>query len=127
MNNTEKNEILEAIGNLHSKFDTMQIQICEMKKEVEKIPEMQEQLKAIPEMQKELKAIPEMKEELRRISRSVAKIEVEHGERLAALFDAFDVHAERLESHEKRIEGCEKHIENQGDQIYYLKSKVQGL
>lgn len=89
--------------------------------------EIKEQLKAIPEMQEQLKDIPEMKEELRRISRSVARIEVDHGEKLQILFDAFKTHSEKLEEHEKRIDMCEKHVENHDDQIYYFKSKVQGL
>ena len=101
--------------------------IPEMKEQLKAMPKMQEQLKAIPEMQEQLKSIPEMKEELRRISRSVARIEVEHGEKLQILFDAFKTHSEKLEEHEKRINMCGKHIENQDDQIYYLKSKVQRL
>ena len=100
--------------------------IPEMQEQLKVIPEMQEQLKVIPEMQEQLKAIPEMKEELRRISRSVARIEVEHGEKLQILFDAFKTHSEKLEEQEKRMDMCEKHIENHDDQIYYLKSKVQG-
>ena len=99
----------------------------EIKEQLKAIPEMQEQLKAIPEIKEQLKEIPEIKEELRRLSQSVAKIEVDHGEKLQILFDAFKTHSEKLEEHEKRIDMCEKHIENHDDQIYYLKSKVQGL
>ncbi len=101
--------------------------IPEMQEQLKVIPEMQEQLKVIPEMQEQLKAIPEIKEELHRISQSVAKIEVEHGEKLQILFDAFKAHSEKLEEHEKRTDMCEKCIQNHDDQIYYLKSKVQGL
>ena len=99
--------------------------IPEMKKQLKVIPEMKEQLKEIPEMKKQLEEISKMKEELRRISGSVARIEVEHGEKLAMLFDAFKMHSEKLESHEKRINSCERKVENQNDQLYYLKSKVQ--
>lgn len=99
----------------------------EIKEQLKVIPEMQEQLKAIPEIKEQLKEIPEIKEELRRISQSVAKIEVDHGEKLQILFDAFKAHSEKLEEHEKRTDMCEKRIQNHDDQIYYLKSKVQGL
>ncbi len=96
----------------------------EIKEQLKVIPEMQEQIK---EIKQELKEIPKIKEELHRISGAVARIEVEHGEKLAMLFDAFTVHSEKLDFHEKRISSCENQIEKQDDQIYYLKSKVQGL
>ena len=89
--------------------------------------EIKKQLGIIPGVQEQLKAIPEMQEEIRKISRTVAKIEVEHGEKLDILFDAFTTLSEKLDSHEKRITSCEKKLENQDHEIYYLKSKVQGL
>ena len=118
MSSSEKNEILLAIEKLNQKIDFVKEDLRQ---------EMQEQLKVIPEMQKQLRAIPEIKEELRKISRTVAKIELEHGEKLAALFDAFTAHSEKLDIHDKRISICEKHIENQSNQIYYLNSKIQEL
>lgn len=69
----------------------------------------------------------EMKYELRKLSLTVAKIEVEHGHKLEALFDAFKMHSEKFDSTEKRLNSCEEKIEKHDDQIYYLKSKVQGL
>lgn len=104
----------------------------EIKKQLRIIPEVQEQLEAIPEMQEQLKTIqlkelPEIQEEIRKISKTVARIEVEHGQKLDILFDAFTTLSEKLDSHEKRITSCEKKLENQDHEIYYLKSKVQGL
>ena len=116
MSNSDKNEILLAIEKLNQKVDFVKEDLRQ---------EMQKQLKVIPEMQKELKAIPEIKEELRRISRTVAKMEVEHGEKLAALFDAFTAHSEKLDIHNKRSSICEKRIEHQSNQIYDLNSTVQ--
>ena len=128
MSSSDKNEILLAIEKINQKIDFVKEDLRqEMQEQLKVIPEMQKQLAVIPEMQKELKAIPEIKEELRRISRTVAKMEVEHGEKLAALFDAFTAHSEKLDRHDKRISICEKHIEHQSNQIYHLNSKVQGL
>ena len=107
MQDFEKNEILLAIQKLNVKMDIMQ-----------------EQMKAIPEMQEQLKVIPQMQEDIHDISRAVARIEVVHGDKLSALFDAFTMHSEKIESHEKRIDECEKKIENQDNQIFYLKSKA---
>ena len=108
MSSSEKNEILLAIEKLNQKIDFVKEDLRQ---------EMKEQFKVIPEMQREI----------RNISRTVARIEVEHGEKLAALFDAFTAHSEKLDKHEKRISICEKHIEHQSNQIYHLNSKVQGL
>ena len=66
-----------------------------------------------------------MKEELRKISGSVARIEVEHGEKLVALFDAFKVNFEKIEEQNKRIIKCERKLENHENQIYILNSKIQ--
>lgn len=144
MDDTGKNEILVAIAELGVKLDTMQEQVAkipEIEKQVAKIPEMQKEIAKIPEMQKEIakisemqkemqkeiEKIPEMQKEIRNISRSVAVIEHEHGDKLKALFDAFTVNTEKIESEEKRINFCERKIENHDTEIYYLKTKVQGL
>ena len=128
MQSSDKNEILLAIEKLNQKIDFVKADLQkEMQEQLRVIPEMQKQLRIIPEIQEELKAIPEIKEELRRISRTVAKMEVEHGEKLAALFDAFTANSEKLNINEKRISSCEKHIEHQSNQIYHLNSKIQEL
>lgn len=98
MENTEKSEILLAIKELSNKMDNMQ-------KDVDEIKEV----------------IPEMQVEIRKISKSVAVIEVEHGEKLDLLFDIFDMHEEKLKSNERRIHLCERHLDRHDDEIYYLK------
>lgn len=134
MENTEKSEILLAIKELSNKMDNMQKDVDEIK---EVIPEMQEnieQLKIVVselqenviQLQKEMKnitqiIIPEMQVEIRKISKSVAVIEVEHGEKLDLLFDIFDMHEEKLKSNERRIHLCERHLDRHDDEIYYLK------
>ena len=127
MDNTMKNEILDAIQNVNVKLDVIQ-------KEVAKIPEIQKEVTKIPEMQKEIgkiseiqKQIIELQKETRSISRSVAIIEHEHGDKLKALFDAFTTHTEKIEQQDKRISLCENKLENHESKLYYLKSKVQGL
>ena len=107
-------------------------EIPEMKKQLEEIPKMKKQLEEIPKMQDEileikkiLKEIPEMKQELRKISGSVARIEVEHGEKLVALFDAFKMNTEKIQEQDSRITKCEKTLEKHDDQIYMLNSKIK--
>ena len=120
--------------------------IPEIENQVAKIPEMQKEIEKIPEMQKQItelqqetrnisrsvtdieqRKIPELQQETRNISRSVAVIEHEHGDKLKALFDAFTANTEKIGAEEKRINFCERKIENHDTDIYYLKTKVQGL
>lgn len=127
MNNEMKNEILTAIGCIDKKVDNMQEEIQEIKKQVAKIPKMEKEIAKISGMEKEVAKIPSMQEEIRNISRSVAIIEHEHGEKLSALFDAFTAHTEKMEKQDKKINFCEYKLEKHDDEIYYLKTKVQAL
>ncbi len=132
-----KNEILAAIENINVKIDIIQEQVAkipEMQKEIAKIPEMQKDIAKIPEMQKdiaqmqkEVAKIPEMQQDIRNISRSVAVIEHEHADKLRAVFDAFAVNTEKIETQEEKISFCEKKLENHDIEIDYLTNKVQGL
>ena len=127
MDNEAKNEILAAIQNINVKIDVMQEQIA-------KIPEMQKQVAKIPEMQKEIAKIPliqediaRMEENIRNVSRSVAVIEHEHGDKLKALFDAFISNTQKIERQEENIKFCEKKLENHDMEMDFLINKVQGL
>ena len=133
MEENMKNEILMAIQGVNIKVDyiqkevakipEMQKQITEMQKEVAKIPEIQKEVAKIPEMQKQ---IAEMQKEIRSISRSVAIIEYEHGDKLKALFDAFTMTKEKIEEQEKINLVHEKKIEKHDLEINYLTAQIQG-
>ncbi len=106
----------------------------QMKKDIEqKINESQQQMKKdieqkIDEVQQQLqKEIAEVKQDVRNISMTVAKIEVEHGKKLEALFDAFTMNREKIEEHESRINNCERKIEKQDDKIYYLEKDLKQI
>lgn len=130
----------------------MQEQIKEIQKQISVIPEMQKQIKAIPGMQsniegmqsnidkmqnnieimqEDIKKLQDKYEELytetRNISRAVARIEVEHGEKIAILLDAVTGNIEKQEKLENRLDKCESRIENNEHQIYFLNSKIQNL
>ena len=102
-------------------------EIPEIKKQLEEIPKMKKQLEEIPKMKKQLDEIPEIKQELRNISGSVARIEIEHGEKLVALFDAFKVNTEKIEEQNERIKKCENMLEKHDNQIYILNSKIKNI
>lgn len=139
--NTLTKTMTTLIGNLENnmdrKFDNMQKEINElkeitkdipeMKEMIKRIPEMERMIKRIPEMERMIKRIPEMDEETRKISKSVAVIEVEHGDKLQALFDAFSMNQEQIEKNKKDINKLEKSYNSHDDRIYLLESKVQGI
>ncbi len=66
----------------------------------------------------------EIKEEQRNLSRTVAKIEVEHGEKLQILLDVVTGQDEKNKEFEKRFEEDEKILDRHSDQIYYLQLKA---
>ena len=121
----EMKKQLEEIPKIKKQLEEitkMQGEILEIKKILKEIPKMQDE---ILEIKKILKEIPEMKQELRKISGSVARIEVEHGEKLVALFDAFKMNTEKIQEQDGRITKCEKTLEKHDDQIYMLNSKIK--
>ena len=69
----------------------------------------------------------EMKSDLRSLSQTVAKIEIEHGEKLGALLDGFASHTERFKSIEKILARHENKLDRHSDEIYYLNSKVHAF
>ncbi len=124
MSNTNRDLLLKIYKELQETKDKVK-DIPEMKKQLEEIPKIKKQLEEIPKIKKQLEEIPEIKQELRNISGSVARIEVEHGEKLAILFDAFKINTEKIEEQDKRITTCEKILEKHDHQIYILNSKIQ--
>ena len=134
MNNTDQNLLLKIYGEVKEikrqvqkipEIEKQVQKIPEIEKQVQKIPEIEKQVQKIPEIETQLQEIPKIKQELRNISGSVARIEVEHGEKLVALFDAFKVNTEKIEKQDKRITKCEKIVDKHDDQIYILNSKTQ--
>ena len=68
-----------------------------------------------------------IKIELRKISKTVAKIEVEHGEKLQILFDAFKVHDQKIDRIEQKLDNHEKIINRHSDEIYYFTTILQTI
>ena len=114
-------EMKSDISTMKSDILKMKDDISGLKREVSQIPEMK---KNMAKMQKE---IVEIKHDVRKISQSVAVIEVEHGDKLKALFDAFSSNREDIERNKKSIEKLKNLYQLHDDKIYSLESKVQGL
>ena len=67
----------------------------------------------------------EMKTEMTKISQTVARIEVEHGEKLEILLDVVTGHTKQISSIKERVEKCEKRLDNHEDKFYVVNSAVQ--
>ena len=74
-------------------------------------------------VEEKVSVIDEMKEDLRNLSRTVAKIEVEHGEKLQILLDVVTGQEQKNKEFEKRFEDDERILNRHSDEIYYLKLK----
>ena len=83
--------------------------------------DMKEKDFTLQNMNKEIK---EIKEEQRNLSRTVAKIEVEHGEKLQILLDVVTGQEEKNKEFERRFKEDEKILDKHSDQIYYLQLKA---
>ena len=70
--------------------------------------------------------VESLKTTVDRIDQTVMRIEVEHGEKLQILFDADLYKREKFDSQGHTLERHEKILDKQSDEIYLLKSKVQG-
>ena len=153
MNVSEKDEIIQSMSMLIKNFENkMDTRLSKIEKEVAQIPEMKSDISTmksdilkmkddisglkrevsqIPEKKKSITKIPkeivEIKHDVRKISQSVAVIEVEHGDKLKALFDAFSSNREDIERNKKSIEKLKNLYQLHDDKIYSLESKVQGL
>ena len=147
MNSEESKALLLAIDNIIVQH------LDDFKEQVNnRLDRIEEQTKVIPEMQNNIESMQstiklmqndikelqnnykelnnkykELYDEIRNISRTVAKIEVEHGEKLAILFDAVTGNIEKQEKLENRLDKCEKRIDDNDHQIYFLNSKIQNL
>lgn len=121
----EMQEQIKAIPGMQSNIEKMQNDIESMQNNIEGMQiDIKLMQKDIVELQNKYE---ELYEETRNISRTVAKIEFEHGEKLAILFDAVTANNVKRELLEKRLDKCEKRIENNENQIYFLNSKIQNL
>ena len=125
-------EQTKVIPEMQSNIENMQSTIKQMQNDIKELQnnykELNNKYKELNNKYKELhNKYKELYDEIRNISRTVAKIEVEHGEKLAILFDAVTGNIEKQEKLENRLDKCEKRIDDNDHQIYFLNSKIQNL
>ncbi len=133
MTDKERDELLINMANDMKKRDELLINMAnDVKKRDELLINMANDVKNLKNDMKNVKNdmnnvksdIKEIKKEQRSLNRAVAKIEVEHGEKLQILLDVVTGQEEKNEEFERRFEEDEKILDRHSDQIYYLQLKA---
>lgn len=126
MTETQRDELLLNMSNQikeqnehMKKHDELLINISKHMKEQDEHMKKHDDL-----FEKVFSEIKEVKEEQRNLSRTVAKIEVEHGEKLQILLDVVTGQEQKNKEFEKRFEDNERILDRHSDEIYYLKLKA---
>ena len=106
MNSLEKRiDMIEIrLSTVEERLDIIEKEIKELKKRMNNFEERQNKLI----------------EEVESLSQTIARIEIEYGEKIQILFDASSLHTQKNNEQDKSIEKIERKIENQGHKIYSL-------
>ena len=123
-------EIMEMLKDLKNGQEERDKILNDLKKGQEKLFKGQEELfkgqeKLISRVDKIEENQQDMKTEMTKISQTVARIEVEHGEKHEILLDVVTGHTKQISSIKERVEKCEKRLDNHDDKFYVLNSAVQ--
>ena len=118
-------EMKEKIENLSTKVENLEVKVENLETEVGNLKTEVGNLKTkVGNLETE---VGNLKLETRKMSQTVARIEIEHGEKLQALFDVFTINEQKIYKNTKDIEKCNKKLGKHDDEIFIIKSKVQGL
>ena len=119
-------DLLADMSNHLKKHDDLLADMSNhLKKHDDLLADMSSHLKKHDDLfEKVFSEIKEVKEEQRNLSRTVAKIEVEHGEKLQILLDVVTGQEQKNKEFEKRFEDNERILDRHSDEIYYLKLKA---
>ena len=119
MTDKERDELLINMANDMKKRDELLINMAN------DVKNLKNDMKNVKNDMNNVKSdIKEIKKEQRSLNRAVAKIEVEHGEKLQILLDVVTGQEEKNEEFERRFEEDEKILDRHSDQIYYLQLKA---
>ena len=119
MTDKERDELLINMANDMKKRDELLINMAN------DVKNLKNDMKNVKNDMNNVKSdIKEIKKEKRSLNRAVAKIEVEHGEKLQILLDVVTGQEEKNEEFERRFEEDEKILDRHSDQIYYLQLKA---
>lgn len=128
MTEKQRDEILlkllertSCIGDIKAKLEEHDRHFKEIDKHFH---EIDERFKKVDEHFKETDSkLDENIKLTRDINRSVAKIEVEHGSKLSALFDAFTVYSEKIDALQNDIKNIYSILDRHDDEIFLFKTK----
>ena len=120
-----KNDVKELKSNvkeIEGNMNKMQDNINEMQ---DNINEMQGNMnKTQGNINKIENKLNEIEKEQRNLSRTVAKIEYEHGNKLQAILDVLCGQQQKNEEFEEKFNEHDKILSKHDDEIFYLKEKI---
>ena len=120
-----KNDVKELKSNvkeIEGNMNKMQDNINEMQ---DNINEMQDNMnKTQGNINKIENKLNEIEKEQRNLSRTVAKIEYEHGNKLQAILDVLCGQQQKNEEFEEKFNEHDKILSKHDDEIFYLKEKI---
>ena len=124
------NELQETVGKVQAKVDTIEEKVNILDKKIDALERRVESLeKRVSALELEVaqlkKDVKWLKEEVEKLSQSIARIEVEHGEKISILLDVTLGHNRKFEIQQEKIEKNEKILEKHGHQIYWLEQEVK--
>ena len=112
MTNKERDELLIKMFN---KMNNSSIEIKGLKDDVQGLKN---------DMKKIEKRMDKIEDEQRNLSRTVAKIEYGHGNKLQAILDVLCGQQQKNEEFEKKFNEHDKILSKHGDEIFYLKEEI---
>ena len=121
------NEIKELLIDLKEKISEVDKKQEETVKRLDEFGQRQEEaFGRLDELDKKQQNMEKnLLEKIDQVSLAVARIEVEHGEKLAVLLDVVTEHTQKFDSLNKRIDKNEKRLDNHDNKFFILKSAVQ--
>ena len=126
MTDRERDELLI---NIFNDVKNVKNDVKELKSNVKEIEgNMNKMQDNINEMQSNMNKIEnkvnEIEKEQRNLSRTVAKIEYEHGNKLQAVLDVLCGQQQKNEEFEEKFNEHDKILSKHDDEIFYLKEKI---
>ena len=126
MTDKERDELLinifNDVKNVKNDVKELKSNVKEIEGNINKMQDNMNEMQS--NMNKIENKVNEIEKEQRNLSRTVAKIEYEHGNKLQAILDVLCGQQEKNEEFEKKFDEHDKILSKHDDEIFYLKEKI---
>ena len=126
MTDKERDELLinifNDVKNVKNDVKELKSNVKEIEGNINKMQDNMNEMQS--NMNKIENKVNEIEKEQRNLSRTVAKIEYEHGNKLQAILDVLCGQQQKNEEFEEKFNEHDKILSKHDDEIYYLKEKI---